>query len=81
LCGVRSRAGAHLAPEAALRQKQIELIEKFAAQNGPAVIIRDTGLNATFRKKPGQESKRTWMHETATAPRGNWNLQTKLRLP
>jgi hypothetical protein len=40
-------------PEAALRQKQIELIEKFAAQNGLAVIIRDTGLNASFRKKPG----------------------------
>jgi hypothetical protein len=38
-------------PEAALREKQIQLIEKFAEQNGLAVTIRDTGINATFKKK------------------------------
>jgi hypothetical protein len=53
-CVVYDHKLAHIwPPEAALRQKQIELIEKFAAQNGLAVIIRDTGLNATFRKKLG----------------------------
>ena len=38
-------------PEAALREKQIKLIERFAAQNGLAVTIRDIGINATFKKK------------------------------
>jgi hypothetical protein len=38
-------------PEAALREKQIQLIERFAEQNGLAVTIRDTGINATFKKK------------------------------
>ncbi|HEY4257605.1 MAG TPA: hypothetical protein VGM66_10350 [Candidatus Udaeobacter sp.] len=38
-------------PEAPLHQKQIELIKKLAAQNDLNVIIRDTGLNATFKKK------------------------------
>jgi len=38
-------------PEAALREKQVQLIERFAAQNGLAVTIRDTGINATFKKK------------------------------
>ena len=38
-------------PDAALRKKQIRLIEKFAAQNSLAVTIRDTGINATFKKK------------------------------
>jgi hypothetical protein len=38
-------------PEAALRENQIQLIERFAEQNGLAVIIRDTGINATFKKK------------------------------
>jgi hypothetical protein len=53
-CVVYDHELAHIwPPEAALRQKQIELIGKFAAQNGLAVIIRDTGLNATFKKKPG----------------------------
>jgi hypothetical protein len=53
-CVVYDHELAHIwPPEAALLQKQIELIEKFAAQNGLAVIIRDTGLNATFRKKLG----------------------------
>jgi hypothetical protein len=52
-CVVYDHALAHIwPPEATLRQRQIELIEKFAAQNGLAVIIRDTGLNATFKKKP-----------------------------
>jgi hypothetical protein len=37
--------------EAPLHQKQIELIKKFAAQNSLNVIIRDIGLNATFKKK------------------------------
>ena len=39
-------------PEAALREKQIQLIERFAEQNGLAVTVRDTGLNATFKRKP-----------------------------
>ena len=53
-CVVYDHELAHIwPPEAALRQKQIELIETFAAQNGLAVIIRDTGLNATFKKKFG----------------------------
>jgi hypothetical protein len=38
-------------PEAALREEQIKLIERFAAQNGLAVTIRDIGINATFKKK------------------------------
>jgi hypothetical protein len=38
-------------PEAALREKQIQLIERFAEQNGLAVTIRDTGINAIFKKK------------------------------
>ena len=38
-------------PEAALREKQIQLIERFAAQNGLTVAIRDIGINATFKKK------------------------------
>ncbi|HEY4256146.1 MAG TPA: hypothetical protein VGM66_02920 [Candidatus Udaeobacter sp.] len=38
-------------PEAALREKQIQFIERFAEQNGLAVTIRDTGINATFKKK------------------------------
>jgi hypothetical protein len=33
-----------------LREKHIAEIEKFAADNGLSVVIRDTGLNATFRK-------------------------------
>jgi hypothetical protein len=59
-CVVYDHDLAHIwPPEAALRQKQIELIEKFAAQNGLAVIIRDTGLNATFKKKlsPREQEK------------------------
>jgi hypothetical protein len=38
-------------PEPALREKQIQLIETFAAQNGLTVAIRDIGINATFKKK------------------------------
>ena len=33
-----------------LREKHIAEIEKFAAANGLSVEVRDTGLNATFRK-------------------------------
>ena len=33
-----------------LREKHIAEIEKFAADNGLSVEVRDTGLNATFRK-------------------------------
>ena len=57
-------------PEAALRQSQIELIEKFAVQNGLAVVIRDTGLNATFKKKLGpgeQESRHARNGDTSTS--------------
>ena len=38
-------------PETALREKQIQLIERLAAQNGLTVAIRDIGINATFKKK------------------------------
>lgn len=34
-----------------LREKHIAEIEKFAAANGLDVEVRDTGLNATFRKR------------------------------
>ena len=57
-------------PEAARRQKQIELIERFAAQNGLAVIIRDTGLNATFKKTlcpPEQKKANQRNGDTATS--------------
>lgn len=33
-----------------LREKHIAEIEKFAADHGLSVEVRDTGLNATFRK-------------------------------
>lgn len=51
-CVVYDHELAHIwPPEAAFREKQIQLIEMFAAEHGPAVTIRDTGLNATFKKK------------------------------
>jgi hypothetical protein len=54
-CVVYDHELAHIWPsEAALREKQIQLIEEFAAENGLAVTIRDTGLNATFKKKLGR---------------------------
>jgi hypothetical protein len=37
-------------PLADFRKQQIHAIESFAAENGLAVTIRDTGLNATFTK-------------------------------
>lgn len=39
------------APDAALREKQIRVIERFAAKHGLAVRIREVGINATFKKK------------------------------
>lgn len=42
------------APEAALRWKQIRVIEKFAADHGFAVCIREVGINATFKNAPPQ---------------------------
>ena len=53
-------------PEAPLHQKQIELIKKFAAQNDLTVIIRDIGLNATFKKKLGPRE-----HESADKRNGD----------
>ena len=44
-------------PEAALREKQVKLIERFAAQNGLAVTIRDIGINATFKKKAAPDER------------------------
>ena len=44
-------------PEAALREKQIQLIERFAAQNGLTVAIRDIGINAIFKKQPGRDEQ------------------------
>jgi hypothetical protein len=37
-------------PEESLRQKQMRVIEQFAAKHGLSVSIRDTGINATFKK-------------------------------
>jgi len=57
-CVVYDAELAHIwPPEAAFRQKQIQFIESFARQNGLAVTIRDTGLNATFKKKPGRDEQ------------------------
>jgi hypothetical protein len=38
------------APDAALRKKQTRVIELFAAKHGFIVSIRETGINATFKK-------------------------------
>lgn len=38
-------------PLADFRKQQIHAIQDFAEENGLAVTIRDTGLNATFTKK------------------------------
>jgi hypothetical protein len=41
----------HLArPLSDFRKQQISAIQAFAAENGLAVTIRDTGLNATFTR-------------------------------
>jgi hypothetical protein len=42
-------------PEAALREKQIKLIERFAAQNCLAVTIRDIGIN--YLQKEGRTGR------------------------
>lgn len=39
------------------RQKQIEQIYAFAAENGWTVRIRDAGISATFRKPRTEEAK------------------------
>lgn len=41
-------------PRSALRKKQLRVIEEFAARNGLEVCIRETGLNATFKRKEGR---------------------------
>jgi hypothetical protein len=46
------------APEAALRQKQIRVIEKFAAKHGLAVSVREIGINATFKKPPRRNGQK-----------------------
>ena len=57
-CVVYDHELAHIwPPEAALRQKQIELIQNFAAQNGLAVTVRDNGLYATFKKTRSDEAR------------------------
>jgi hypothetical protein len=57
-CVVYDHELAHVwPPEAPPHQKQIELIKKFAAQNDLTVIIRDIGLNATFKKKLGPRER------------------------
>ena len=38
-------------PKAALRKKQLRVIEEFAARNGLEVRIRETGINATFKRR------------------------------
>jgi hypothetical protein len=38
-------------PENALRQKQLRVIEEFAARNGLDVRVREIGINATFKRK------------------------------
>jgi hypothetical protein len=45
------------APEAALRERQIRVIKKFAAKHGRAVSIREVGINATFKKRPEREKE------------------------
>ncbi len=45
------------APDAALRAKQIRVIEEFAAKHGLAVQIREVGINATFKKKPQRDGR------------------------
>jgi hypothetical protein len=45
------------APEAALRQKQIRVIKRFAAKHGLAVSIREIGINATFKKPASRNGK------------------------
>jgi hypothetical protein len=47
------------APEEALRQKQIRVIEKFATKHGLDVRIRDIGINATFTKRTAREPHRS----------------------
>ena len=61
-------------PQAAPRQQQIQLIERFAGQNGLAVTIRDTGLNATFKKKAGPDQQE--MSDVKNAGRSKTRLQT-----
>jgi hypothetical protein len=39
-------------PLADFRKQQIRAVQNFAKENGLAVTIRDTGLNATFTKTP-----------------------------
>jgi hypothetical protein len=46
------------APEATLRQKQIRVIQKFAAKYGLAVSIRDTGINATFKEPLARDTQK-----------------------
>jgi hypothetical protein len=44
------------APEAALRKKQVRVIERFAAKHGLVVSIREVGINATFKKPSPPEA-------------------------
>lgn len=56
------------APEAALRQKQLREIKKFAAKQGLAVSIRETGINATFRKPPSTNGETKLTGKNAYRP-------------
>jgi hypothetical protein len=56
-------------PEAALRQKQIRVIEKFAAKHGLAVSVREIGINATFKKPPPLNGKKVLKPKNGARPK------------